>query len=574
MQAMIQMGYQEQIPMAALFPVQNEKKSNCTPHRPKARFHVRYYDFVEICKDDGASADVLRYFEIRTDWLIDELRRTYRMAEGHIPDAEDLWLSASYRDISDGICHAQSHTTCGGRIEGLIALDFLERRFVARATPDVEERPTVAFYEDRDGSAFIVVDDEWGNYISGNGEPRNAVCEGYVVEWQYRYCIDKVNAALAGAFLDPPQSAKRWPPITRRRDPVQKNSASAPTDCDPHGASDAPTNDQLSSQPSAQGGTLNADVCQEGGHFHDTVDTKDVSTIRHDIVTNVSENSAISNVAEFRNAPWSPETLVELARARHRPGLFEVHGDDEDYEAAEKLIGETSALGLRDRYAWAAIDRHICAMMDGPTWYARERKGKTKTFGLVHVFRNWAAVAQSLEKEPWWPLDPVPYEGPPDEEDYIDYEDPAQSLPLIDDAMDDPAGEANEAQDEATEPPVEAPQPRIVTGTLQSYAESLLDHILELHPLLQAYIVNVGPRKWVVRVETPGGPVDFDRTSGWYSPPPEVKDLIEQAVAAQRGGDGYGGYRSLAYDQTAWHEPGGVRQPDRRDHAEVPVDCL
>lgn len=581
MQTMAQMGYQEQIPAAALFPAQNEKKSNCTPHHSK-RFHVRFHDFVEICKGDGACADVLRYFEMQTDWLIDQLRKAHRMAEGHIPDPDDLWISSSYRDVSEGICHSQSHTTCGDRIDDLIVLGFLERRFIARAV-DVEERPTVTFYEDRDG-VFLVVDDRWGNYCDGNGEPRNAVEEGYlIIEWQYRYCIDKVNKSLAGAFLDPPKPMKRWPPIVKRRDPVPQegNGATAPTDCDPSSADSASDNQRNPSQTLPQGGTSKAEVCEEeSGHFHHNVDSEGMSTIHTDIGMNIPISSAISQTflgnskeAEaYREAPWGPETLIGLARLRHRPRLFKVNGDDADHEAAEKIIGETAALGLSPQASWLRIDLHIMAMMDGPTWYAKRNRKNNLVFTLDHVARNWHTVETELKAEAWSPPDMVPYYGPSlDREETSAY----------------PAGYAE--QDLASDPlppeeDVDIPEPALVRvgGMIPSYADNLLAKIYGQYPSLSACIEAVAPYKRVIRIEyEPDAWFAIERPSDWNRPSEETKRLIEMAVAASQSTKE--GERSdaclaeaghqLAGDQ-AWDDHRGARSPDNRDGPQVPDDHL
>jgi hypothetical protein len=399
MQAIVQMGHQgQQMPMATLLPA--VQKSSCTPHI-KPRFHVRFYDFVEICQNDGPCADVLRYFEMRTDWLIDQLRKSHRMAEKYIPHADDLWFPASCREISAGICYAQSHTTCNDRLDDLINLGFIERRFIARAF-DVTSRPTVPFYEDSEG-VFIVVGDRYGNYES-DGEHRNAVAEGYLVEWQYRYCIDKVNEVLAGPFYDPPQPAKRWERIVKRREP-QKKGASVPNIYQ-DATDDATPKEVLVSEVCVQGGTKKTETSKnKASEGHD-------NTTRYEFATSLPEESQ-----NFSEAPWSPETLVGLASTRHRPGLFEVADDDDDYEAAEALIRQVASEGLTPQQAWAVIDQHIMAMMDGPTWWATKRKGKNLRFGLRHVMSQWATVAESLKKTPWSPLDTVPYVGPCEEDD-------------------------------------------------------------------------------------------------------------------------------------------------------------
>ena len=130
--------------------------------------------------------------------------------------------------------------------------------------------------------------------------------------------------------------------------------------------------------------------------------------------THTSE--AARTAEDFCTAPWCAETLIGLAGSRHTPGLFECTGDDDiDYEGAEKLDGLRRSLGLDPTQFWRICDQHIMAMMDkaSETWFATARTGGNLRFNLTHVASHWKAVDQTLSKKPWWPLDTVPYYGPP-----------------------------------------------------------------------------------------------------------------------------------------------------------------
>jgi hypothetical protein len=155
-----------------------------------------------------------------------------------------------------------------------------------------------------------------------------------------------------------------------------------------------------------------------------TTTPKDESTIRADFATNVPINSAISNLSEpaeqFCESPWSPETLIGLAQSRHRPDIFEIRDDDEDYEMAEKLIGLAKKAGDNATQAWQRIDCHIAWMVDdsSPSWWVKERADRSLVT-LKHVANNWRSVERKIAEKNWSTMDTAPYYGPP-----RDFEEP------------------------------------------------------------------------------------------------------------------------------------------------------
>ncbi len=449
-QTMAQTGYQEQIPAVALFAKTEREYANCTPHRPKARFHMIWDDFITIGDNDAANGNALRAFEWLTNQRIDEWRKEHTMPGDCLPDPEDLWLDdVSTRRLAEITLRAREKSTYARCLRhpkdvngdedtelsdeddnprSLIELGFVERRFIARPGFEDMERPLVPFFEDKKGR-FIIVNDEDGNYTDVYGKRHNAKEEGYIVRRQYRYCIDVVNAAIAALdWRDPPEPAKRWPPIVKRRDPVlptQGNDAPTSTDCDPNDAQSALV-EQLTSSISVQRGTEDAPIDDATPTVQSSTDSKELSITGTENGTSLSilsadsqESSAILSQAEdFQHAPWCPETLIGLARSRHTKGLFEIRDDDEDYEGAEKLDGLRQSLGLSPTQFWPILDCHIAAMMDpnSKTWWATQRYGDNLRFNLTHVDKQWKPVEDTLRKKPWSPLDTVPYFGPP--EDY------------------------------------------------------------------------------------------------------------------------------------------------------------
>jgi hypothetical protein len=605
-----QSGYQEQISTAVLFPI---FPMSCTPHRPKARFHLRYDDFREICdyidpddpdepsvgelRYDDPSADVLRYMQMRTDWLIDQLRKAHGIPEDYLPAPEDLWFSASYRDIEEGIVHAQSFTTCGrclkDKAEGreppsLIERGFVERRFIARPGPAVTQRPKVTFYED-DKGIFIIVADRWGNYVDAHGEQHNATREGYdFIEWQYRYCIDAVNRALAGPWYDPPKPLPPWKPLTRQRNPVleqQNQGEEAHIRQDQASSADTSKPTSLASAKEGVQGPLPSEALPIS---HDTVDTKGMSTVEAKNGLNFPETSAISNVLppaeDFSAAPWCPETLIGLASSRCIPGLFECTGSDEDYEGAKKLDRLRLSLGLDPIAFWPVLDRHIAAMMDpnSETWWACRRKGKNLRFNLIHVDSQWNAVGETLTKKPWYPLDTVPYFGPledPENEDkprdlswifgVAPVPDAAESPPeespvIVEGSLESPGatieirdvqedtespGETEQNEMHQMPPPVEQWPQEAKRGMDQTEFDALCQEIWQRYPTVALEARPYADGSLAVGIEHhPGVFMRVRNAAEWRRPPTSLQRAVKDAVAYGRATQSFYGMGLVEYD--------------------------
>ena len=402
--------------------------SSCTPHLKDGRYHIHFADFKAICYHK-VSSDALRAFETMTDNRIAKLRRDHRIPESHLPHEDDLWLEVGTLDLDYWTLHVRDQSTYWfclqeeswpGRAKSLLELGFLRRRFVARAGRAPTAPAETAMYQD-DHGYFLIVDDEQGNYTNSRGELHSAFDEGYtVLRRQYLYCIDAVNAALAKlGGLAPPTPLPPWRSIASQR--TKKSAALVASETtkstDTHSAS---ANESARLQSARLGGTKATQRDGDSFAFQN-------NTLHDPVSANSAENLLrIREIAELRNAPWTPETLLALCAALSTP-LFPVPTqlDDDTWnrdwaEPAQQLIDQQCA-HMDPSRAWEIIERHVCAMISGPTWYARDRTNMTK-FSLRHVMSNWKNVESELRKEPWAPAQHIEYVG-----SYAQSNDAAQS---------------------------------------------------------------------------------------------------------------------------------------------------
>jgi hypothetical protein len=195
---------------------------------------VLYNDFLGICYGDRALADALRGFEVKACRRAGYLIERYAIPDGSVPHDDDMWFELSLRQLQALTLGAQSKSTYARTVAeipvprteddevappSLLSLGYIERRYIARPADDlprVPEVPTTMYRDDK--GVFIIVSRE-GCYVGYDEVLHYAPFEGYSqIVTQYRYCDTKVNAALALAqWLDPPEPAPRWKPITKRR---------------------------------------------------------------------------------------------------------------------------------------------------------------------------------------------------------------------------------------------------------------------------------------------------------------------------------------------------------------------
>jgi hypothetical protein len=199
-------------------------EESCTPMLNKQCF-IRRKDFMTIC-GDGANADALRVIEMMTNQRIEWLRERYGIDKDYLPNADDLWLTVSLRDVERTALHTYSKSTfercfcpqtSGGNPSSLIELGFIEQRIIARpAGFKATVRPWADLYEDEQGQ-FLLVNERHECHLR-SGEWKSAAEIGYTrIERQHRYCIEKVNEALA--MLDEealPKPMPRWNPVATR----------------------------------------------------------------------------------------------------------------------------------------------------------------------------------------------------------------------------------------------------------------------------------------------------------------------------------------------------------------------
>lgn len=565
MQQLAYSGYQapQQIPQITMEPTTFFADSviPMIPGWEHSQWMVVRDDFRVVAGEQTGAPEVLRFFERMTNRRKAKLRKQHGIPEEYLPHDDDLRLSASFDDIYEGAMCLWSYVTCWRAVYYLIGLGFLEQSFIARKTAAVVGQPKTVIYED-DKGFFIAVDDKDGNYTDINGEEHNAADEGYIIEWQYLLCFDAIRAALAkAAWQDPPEPAKRWPPVVKRREPTahkKGNDATTSTDCDPSNASSV-SHQPNPSHPSAQGGTLNAEVCEEeSGPFYNTVDTNVLSTIRGKICTNIPITSTNSNVVEDScKAPWSAETLVDLARSRHTPGLFECAGTDEDYTGAEKLDRHRLSLRLDPRAFWPLVDQHIMAMMYGETWYATKRKGNIKRFTLAHVASQWYTVEDELKKHPYYPPDPVRYFGPPEDEGkprdhswiFGNVSEPVSNEEMTPDIVEgslemenpEPVEETqgSEASPGETEentmhilPPPSTQTMPSKRGMTANECDDLMDIIEARYPEIILKFDTLTDGSFCVKAQVADNRWSPAITNAamWYGLPPAMKDAVEKAV--------------------------------------------
>lgn len=404
----------EERPVAA--PVTAHSVSSCTPHRRRARYHIRYDDFIQICADDTANADALRVFENKTNQRVAWLRREHDIPATHLPHEDDLWIDMSLRDLEALTLRAWGKSrfalclleqTREGEPKSLLELSLLRRRFVARSCGGPSMKPATTVYIDERGEPFIVVDTQ-GMYVDSEGAEHSAVSEGYsLITRQYLYEIQVINTAIAELDEEPPpKPMPRWKSVIQRRGTKKRRTGIE--DDESQGCQNA-TEEDNSMLISVQGGTKKPvdDIVSSG--YQDNTRGGNMSRTREHCVNNVS----------LCTAQWTPETLIALSG---QPDLLDVPDDPaqcDDWqrdwaEPAQFLIGLPELQGIEPRRAWECIERHIRGMISGPTWYATKRDRFTP-FALRHVVSNWRVVAGELNRASpkWYPEQTTPYDGPP-----------------------------------------------------------------------------------------------------------------------------------------------------------------
>lgn len=509
-------------------------------------------DFRVITNQTGA-AEVLRVFERLANRRKAKLRREHGIPEDYLPHDDDMRIPMSFGDICEGIMEFWAKPTCWQAVKHLKELGFLQQFVIARKTAAVVDQPLTTIYED-DTGFYIFVDRE-GFYTDINGKEHDAKDEGYDIEWQYLLCFDAIRAAIAkAAWREAPEPAKRWPPIVKRRDPIlpQGTGEEASSDQEQTSVAANDTTEFTSPDDAKDLGTC----CPPSGDASLTIQDSTGDEVGQEILTNFPETSAIPGNSQpaappesFSNAPWCPETLIGLAGSRHTQGLFEITGDDVDYDGAESLDRRRQTLGLDPTAFWPILDQHIAAMMDpaSETWYATKRDGDNLCFNLTHVANNWKAVETTLVKKPWWPLSSVPYYGP-----LRDYAEPRRPtiLPpgasIFGDIEETPVPQEapvqdSEAQDSEVsfddymlrprvpKPPGEAKKRPLQRdhGMIYGYAENLIEQLKPVYPGMSLRLAHDHARLYFVRVGYAPG-CFFNLTEADEG---KAKRLIDQALA-------------------------------------------
>jgi hypothetical protein len=569
--------------------------TSCTPHRPRTRYHIVFEDFEEIGVDIY-NAHALRGFEVSTNQRIRQLRERYGIPETHLPHEDDLWVPMPYRALEALTLKSVSKSVCQRVLAeeavedmppSLIELGFIRRRFIARRTNESRKRPLSTIYADGDGEFMLV--DEGGNFVDEDGLEQSAMMYGFgLIERQYLYCIEAINAAIAALDgLEPPQPMPRCeepmirrcvPPRRQKESVAAQKTAQETTSYDVH-------HDAKFRRSAARRGTNPYNALSVNPH-----NSTDYGEVSREFDENRAGSkkpgkSPVKPVQPCRNtidasalrvAPWAPETLMALSAAVLSIPARPTDGDEEAlqrwltdwYEPAVRLIAATS--DLSPQLAWEHIDltTRYMATPGSPSWWQRPAsEGGRKTKAPV-TLRN---VADRLlieyadfdrHRNQWWPSETTPYDGPALEYEagYGGEELPAlvieaEATTLPDghiEAITEVEEEQGQAPDRDEKPREEpttdevgaVPAPVVVEeatrlpGMNRVTAEHLGRRIRERCPAMTLDVqpaTDDGERVYVGIEYGPGQWWYFSGISEWLRPDPETVRLIEEAIAFNMG---------------------------------------
>lgn len=269
-------------------------------------FHVLYRDFYRICCRDTVNANALRAIEVMSNHRLNYLVERYNIPDGYDPDPDDMWIEPSLRDIERITVEAQGRSSYAralaphrpeGAMPSLVQMGYVDYRLIARCgySGGPVAVPTTIFRDEK--GFFIVVENRNGLYRGDDGELHCGRAEGYSqIVTQYRYCADVVNHKIAeGAWKDPPQEKRYYPPIVKR---APKAQAAKPT------------------EGAAQNDTLQQTSAKEEAHREGTTPSSESSFRKQNITTSPGMSMEVGAVDTPTSQGSVPESTQDALIGR------------------------------------------------------------------------------------------------------------------------------------------------------------------------------------------------------------------------------------------------------------------
>src|SRR5579871_3384919 len=409
--------------------------SSCVRHLPRERFFVLYGDMLRLTGGNYAKTCAHRVLETKTN---DRLVALMDAGVQEVVD-DDLWVTISWQDFE-------------ARAMGLYA----QRSFQNVLPEMIKEGYVLGCYVRLDEEGRPERDEKTGKVLRFPtlGQAQSGREHVGPVARQYRYCFDKVNAALDRLYPRPPE-----PEPPGEEDPGKSHEEQDETDQEAGEADDEeqeegsqqgdaarPTQEGIPGQttPSPVSSIVPASAKNTRGSVEGS------SKIARGVVAkllagssnfasnkNLRESESDSNITEesaYAVAPggaetkddlqnalgndaavWSIEGILNLA-AIWLPALptnrsrKQLEADREKWQQAAKRLRESSAFaGLSDEERVAWLERQMRYMTDPSSpcsWQKFMRLNHPQAqVRLWHVADNAWSMCNEMEKFGWWPSD-------------------------------------------------------------------------------------------------------------------------------------------------------------------------